>query len=115
MGDVSVENLTEYIEADTVVDTIELDKYALKNLMLEDDTLQLKMDKILRSRIEGSWQAIQANSIISQLSVGQKTLLQSIIEKHTLNRGDIVKVKQLENDVTVEKAWKYGNPVSFAV
>mmetsp|Transcript_14001 Transcript_14001/g.16995 ORF Transcript_14001/g.16995 Transcript_14001/m.16995 type:complete len:1107 (-) Transcript_14001:1162-4482(-) len=111
-----VANIGELVIADTEVETIELDKYALKNLMLEDNTLQEKMLRILNSRIDGSWQAIQANSILCQLGVAQKTYLQSMAVSKTLKKGEIVAMDVLDEAGTiVNREWKYGSPVSFAV
>lgn len=108
--------MVEAVSAATALYTLELDKYALKNLMLNDDELQMKMEIIIRARIAGCWEAIESNEMLSTLSVSQKTVLQSVLVQQRFVKGEVICV-DMEASTGESKLcqWSKGETPEFAV
>ena len=107
--------MVEAVSAATPLYTLELDKYALKNLMLNDNELQLKMEILIRARIAGCWEAIESNEMLSTLSVSQKTVLQSLLDECKFKHGEVICFEDKKSKEKKVLKWQKGEEASFAV
>ena len=107
--------MVEAVSAATSLYTLELDKYALKNLMLNDNEMQLKMEILIRARIAGCWEAIESNEMLSSLSVSQKTVLQSLLDECKFKHGEVICIEDEKGNEKKMRKWQKGEEASFAV
>ena len=106
------EYVSESVTAASELYTLELDQFALKNLMLNDNELQRKMEIIIKARIAGCWEAIESNEMLSTLSPSQKNVLQSLLDQRTFKKGEVLSI-EMENGRQCK--WEKGAEVAFAV
>lgn len=103
---------SERFEAMTDMKILELDYYAIKNLLSMDESLKSKMEKIVGARQSNfGWTTMNSNSILSKLRLGQKLELQTIMEKVVVAKGET-----LSTTVAGKRyKWEKGKVVKFAV
>ena len=110
------EYVSESVSAASELYTLELDQYALKNLMLNDNELQRKMEIIIKARIAGCWEAIESNEMLSTLSPSQKNILQSLLDQRTFKQGELLSIEKEDTFGRKRRfKWEKGEQVAFAV
>lgn len=108
--------LEETFEAITNMTILELDFYAVKNLLIQDSHLQAKMEAIVSARrTNNGWTAIESNNILKKLRLSVKLELQGSLNKFHVNKGEIVSGSFSEKGVEIKSDWKKGKPVKFAI
>jgi len=101
LSEVDDQLVKETVRAETDVRLMEIDKYALNYLLINDPVLRERLEAMIHSRIDGSWEAISSNTRLRLLSSMQKTQLQGLLTSQHLSRGEVV--------------WSKGDPVEIAV
>eukprot|EP00924_Labyrinthula_sp_SR-Ha-C_P010022 augustus_masked-scaffold_21-processed-gene-5.20-mRNA-1 protein AED:0.08 eAED:0.37 QI:0/-1/0/1/-1/1/1/0/1180 len=118
-GEYYDEVVPESLVAETDMEILELDFFAVKSLLIEDETLTQKMTQIVNARysekhaaVETSvWEAINANTILQRLRLEQKLELQVLLKRTLLGPGEIAHA-HLNNE---KYLWKAKRDVHFAL
>lgn len=104
----------ETLVAETDMEVLELDYYAIKNLLIGDEIMYNKMAAIVDARNKNyGWSAVEASAMLGKLRLEQKQELQSIMRPFYCVQGEVLRPMMEGLGQTTE--YQRGKPIETAI